>query len=572
MIIGKNKQTKMELDLNKLISTRLLVQANSGGGKSWLLRKILEESHGKVQQIILDLEGEFSTLRERYDYLLVGRDGEIPCNIKTAQLLSKKILELNVSTIIDLSELKHHERITFVKRFLDGLLDAPRKLWHPALIVVDEAHQFCPQASKSESASSVIDLMTRGRKRGFCGILATQRISKLHKDACAEANNKLIGRTGLDIDRKRASEELGFNSKEDAISLRYLEPGEFYAFGPAISKEVIKFKVGDVKTTHPEPGRSLLKPSKTPDNIKKLLKDVIDLPKEVEEELKTKNDFLNKINELKRDLRKRPKEIIKEEKVIEIADKEKLEMAYERGAKDMEKKYDSIIKSLEVNARNVGNSIKKLVSDGVKILESKSLSITSDKPIIIVPEFNSSKKERNVSGVVQHNGEEGITHNAGSNPAPFNFEGIELGICAKKIYSFLYNNSEKSFSKHHIGAFTGYSHRSGGFNNAISQLNRKDLIIKNGTDLQVKEMNSNLAEEYDFSKEAIMKNLGVCPKKIYQMLLDNPYQEFSKEEIGESTGYSHGSGGFNNAISKLNSLGLIIKNNSILKLNPELLE
>ena len=166
----------MELDLNKLISTRLLVQANSGGGKSWLLRKILEESHGKVQQIILDLEGEFSTLRERYDYLLVGRDGEIPCNIKTAQLLSKKILELNVSTIIDLSELKHHERITFVKRFLDGLLDAPRKLWHPALIVVDEAHQFCPQASKSESASSVIDLMTRGRKRGFCGILATQRI------------------------------------------------------------------------------------------------------------------------------------------------------------------------------------------------------------------------------------------------------------------------------------------------------------------------------------------------------------------------------------------------------------
>ncbi|MBA7557202.1 hypothetical protein ES705_49944 [subsurface metagenome] len=69
-----------------------------------------------------------------------------------------------------------------------------------------------------------------------------------------------------------------------------------------------------------------------------------------------------------------------------------------------------------------------------------------------------------------------------------------------------------------------------------------------------------------------MNNLGVCPKKIYQLLLDNPYQEYSYEEIGEITGYSYSSGGFSNAISKLNSLGLIQKDNSHIKLNQELLE
>ncbi|HXK31143.1 MAG TPA: ATP-binding protein, partial [Candidatus Paceibacterota bacterium] len=39
------------LNLDELIVSKLLVQANSGGGKSWLLRRILEQSHGKVQQI-----------------------------------------------------------------------------------------------------------------------------------------------------------------------------------------------------------------------------------------------------------------------------------------------------------------------------------------------------------------------------------------------------------------------------------------------------------------------------------------------------------------------------------------
>ncbi len=94
-------------------------------------------------------------------------------------------------------------------------------------------------------------------------------------------------------------------------------------------------------------------------------------------------------------------------------------------------------------------------------------------------------------------------------------------------------------------------------------------IIKPEAGMEVK---IEISGEFDFSKEAIMNNMGVCTKKIYQLLLDNPYQEYSRDEIGELTGYSSGSGGFSNAISKLNSLGLIEKDNSHIKLNPKLLE
>src|SRR3990167_9957285 len=106
------------IDLPKLIDSKLLVQANSGGGKSWLLRRILEQSHGKVQQIILDPEGEFGTLREKYDYILAGKGGDTPAEPRSAALLAKRLLELQGSAIIDLYELNPQERKHFVRLFL----------------------------------------------------------------------------------------------------------------------------------------------------------------------------------------------------------------------------------------------------------------------------------------------------------------------------------------------------------------------------------------------------------------------------------------------------------------------
>jgi Helicase HerA, central domain len=43
---------KLELDLPTLVDTRVLIQANSGGGKSWLLRLIAERAG--IQTIVLD--------------------------------------------------------------------------------------------------------------------------------------------------------------------------------------------------------------------------------------------------------------------------------------------------------------------------------------------------------------------------------------------------------------------------------------------------------------------------------------------------------------------------------------
>jgi hypothetical protein len=291
-------------NLDRLVNTRLLVQANSGAGKSWALRRILEQTHGKIQQLVIDPEGEFASLREQFDYVLASRQGgDTLADPRTAKLLAERLLELGVSAILDIYELKPHERVKFVRTFLETLVEAPKNLWHPVLVLLDEAHVYAPEQGDAESADAVKSLATRGRKRGFCLIAATQRLSKLHKDVAAECNNKLIGRSSLDVDMKRAGAELGFTTKEQQLSLRDLDDGEFYAFGPALTKTVTKVKVGSVQTTHPKAGSRLAAVVPPPtDKVKALLPKLSDLPAEAEAREKTVADLKRELATARRDL------------------------------------------------------------------------------------------------------------------------------------------------------------------------------------------------------------------------------------------------------------------------------
>ncbi len=308
--IGKtNEGRDLDLDLPTLIESRALIQAQSGAGKSWAIRRLLEQSHGQVQQIVIDLEGEFSTLRSKFDYIIASKNGDVQASPKTAGLLAQKLMELQVSAICDLYELKAHDRIRFVRLFLESLMMVKKDLWRPILVVIDEAHHFCPEKGQAESAPSVIDLATRGRKRGFCLVAATQRLSKFHKDVCAELGNKLIGRTSLDIDQARAADELGLIGKADRTALRILRPGDFYAYGPAWRTDkqeapgVLLLKVGPVETHHPKVGARFLETPPAPNaKVKDILAKLADLPQEAEEQARTTEDLRREITDLKRKL------------------------------------------------------------------------------------------------------------------------------------------------------------------------------------------------------------------------------------------------------------------------------
>ena len=105
--IGHTEDGKpVRLDVDALLVSKLLLSANSGGGKSWALRKLIEQVLPRAQGVVLDREGEFVTLREKFDMLLVGPGGDIPTDLRASRLLARRLLETEVSAVVDLSELK----------------------------------------------------------------------------------------------------------------------------------------------------------------------------------------------------------------------------------------------------------------------------------------------------------------------------------------------------------------------------------------------------------------------------------------------------------------------------------
>lgn len=300
------------IDVDRLIETRLVVTAISGGGKSHTVRRILEQTQGKVQHLIIDPEGEFYTLREKFPYLLAGRNGDCPAEVRSAGLLATKLLELRTSAILDIYGLTSdpnspNNRAHFVKAFLDALLNADQRLFHPCIVVIDEAHKYCPEKGEGESVAtgSVINLMADGRKKHLCGILATQRISKLHKSAVSEAHNMMIGKSTLDVDVTRAMKNLGFKTGREN-EIRRLKKGHFWTYGPALTDEVADVLVADTLTRSPKLGARMTKPAPPSGAIQKILKQLADIPEEVAKKEQTEKDLRAEIAELKKSLRTAP--------------------------------------------------------------------------------------------------------------------------------------------------------------------------------------------------------------------------------------------------------------------------
>ena len=123
---------------------------------------------------------------------------------------------------------------------------------------------------------------------------------------------------------------------------------------------------------------------------------------------------------------------------------------------------------------------------------------------------------------------------------------------------------------------TGYSHGSGGFNNAIGKLVRLGLIARDHAGslscVDGPGLDSIVAGVPHRLEDWISK-LSRCERAIYQIVLGAPESSFEKGTIAEETGYSVGSGGFNNALGSLNTLGLIRRGrDGSIRLNPEIRE
>lgn len=242
--IGLRGETVKE---QELITGRSCVIGISGSGKSYLIAVICEElcrnNHGFC---IIDTEGEYSSIKEKFNVLWAGFNDSYDVNLGNLDLDSfcKTIISENVAVIIDLSE--SFSPNEFLNDYLTSLYKASSQLRRPYLLIVEEADKFIPQ-SRKEVIPIIGDISRRGRKRGLGLMLATQRPALVNKNVLSQCSNQFIGRLSIsnDID----SVKIFFNNKKDLYKLPDLERGMFFVMGN-ISKEESLIKIRKRITPH----------------------------------------------------------------------------------------------------------------------------------------------------------------------------------------------------------------------------------------------------------------------------------------------------------------------------------
>ena len=102
-------------DLEELLATRLLVQGNSGSGKSHLLRRILEECAGAVQQVVIDPEGDFASLADHFGHVVI--DGAA-YSARESEALAGRVRQHRAAVVLALDELEVEQQIRCAAMFL----------------------------------------------------------------------------------------------------------------------------------------------------------------------------------------------------------------------------------------------------------------------------------------------------------------------------------------------------------------------------------------------------------------------------------------------------------------------
>ncbi len=253
--IGEFDNNPFTIDGGKFLTGRSAIMGMSGSGKSYLIGVLCEElCKADLPFIIIDPEGEYKSLKEKFDIVWACNDpdADVLLNFQICEKLAEVAVNKNLQLIFDTSESSNE--FDLVEEFLKHFYRVEDKVRKPMLLILEEADRFAPQ-SKGERIDELMEISRRGRKRGIGLVIATQRPAMVDKNILSQCGNQFIGRLRTENDLNAVS--LFFRSKSDTNTIPDLEDGHFYSMGD-ISSTVQNVHIRKRETTHGggTPGRA----------------------------------------------------------------------------------------------------------------------------------------------------------------------------------------------------------------------------------------------------------------------------------------------------------------------------
>jgi Helicase HerA, central domain len=245
LAIGSAGGHDVAIDAQELVTGRTCLIAQSGAGKSWAIAVLCERlCAAGIGFCIVDTEGEYFSLKDRYPIQWVGTDDRCDQDIQkldVREFFTRAVVN-GTPVIFDVSETEMREKVTALA---EALYEIESLLKIPYLWILEEADKFIPQSK--DSLKKIEEISRRGRKRGLGLLVATQRPALVNKNVLSQCNNQMLGKLSIENDLKAV--DLFFSSREEVESLATLEPGEFFVMGRFL-RERTRMRFGRRETAH----------------------------------------------------------------------------------------------------------------------------------------------------------------------------------------------------------------------------------------------------------------------------------------------------------------------------------
>lgn len=198
------------LPVIEILTGRGFITGKSGSGKSnsasVIAEALLEDNYNLL---IVDPEGEYYGLKEKYEILHVGNDDlcDVQVTPNHAEQLAEIALEQNMPVILDVSDyLDGDEASELIANVVRELFQKEKDVRKPFLLMIEEMQEYLPQQGGNDELSELLERVAkRGRKRGLGMLGMSQRPSSVDKDFITQCDwmvwHRLTWKNDIDVVR-----------------------------------------------------------------------------------------------------------------------------------------------------------------------------------------------------------------------------------------------------------------------------------------------------------------------------------------------------------------------------------
>jgi len=531
------------------------ILATRGAGKSFTSAVLVEELFDAgVQTVVLDPTGVYWGLRGRGAkdglpiYVFGGAHGDIPLEATAGALLADLAVEERASFVLDLSAFDTKgEQTRFVRSFAERLYRRKSQHRETLHLIIDEADEFAPQKPLGRDEPFMLGAMEtivrRGRSRGLGCTLISQRSAAINKNVLNLIDTLIVMRTAGPNDRKAIEGWISHHEAADELgvlaSLPGLRTGTAWVWSPV--RDILqRIDVRPIRTFDsyrtPKPGEAQPQPRKMAEidlaSLGARMAATVERAKAADP-----RELRKRIEELERELRRRPVEQTVKEVAVEVpvlSDAQVIEL--EDAIKRMRDVATSIIEPVLDKANEMLHAIgERRLTDARVMRETARKTVSRSGP-----------------------------RDGGPDSTPEN--GFEPSTSQQRVLDAIAWLESMGLEAERIRVgFLAEYRQSGNFNNIISSLNTAGAIsYPKGGVVALTELGQHHAQHPETPlttaeiHDRVMGKLKPAQQRVLQVVLERYPDDISREDLAEATGYTQ-SGNFNNIISSLSSLGVIAK-------------